>query len=109
MAFEPKQLKCCDCDIAFEFSAGEQEFFAARNLVNDPKRCASCRLLMRFNRSGRDARNLTEVACAECNALTRVPFKPKGYRPVYCYVCLAAKKTPGDRQYDRTIEAVLVS
>lgn len=35
-------LTCRDCGELFR-SAGEQQFFATKGLVNDPQRCASCR------------------------------------------------------------------
>lgn len=38
-----------------------------------------------------------EIVCAECGVKTTVPFKPAGYRPVYCRDCYRSKKPPGDR------------
>ena len=43
MSFEDKSLKCSDCGQQFAFTAGEQEFYASRDLKNEPKRCQSCR------------------------------------------------------------------
>jgi hypothetical protein len=40
--FTPKTLECIDCKQPFEFSPGEQKFFAEKQL-NDPKRCKPCR------------------------------------------------------------------
>jgi CxxC-x17-CxxC domain-containing protein len=98
MSFESKSLNCSDCGSEFMFSAGEQSFFASRGLRNEPKRCPSCRLVVRFSRTGRDPATLSDVNCAECGAITRVPFKPKGYRPVLCNGCLATKKTTIDSE-----------
>ncbi len=92
MAFEDKLLTCRDCNKQFVFSGGEQEFFAAKGLVNEPKRCPNCRLLMRIQRNGDDVNRVAEVSCAECGVPTRVPFQPKGYRPVYCAYCFQTKK-----------------
>ncbi len=92
MTFVDKTLICRDCSRGFVFSVGEQEFFSAKSLVNEPKRCPNCRLLMRVQRSGEDPKCTTEVSCAECGAATRVPFQPKGYRPVYCVYCFRSKK-----------------
>jgi CxxC-x17-CxxC domain-containing protein len=92
MVFEDKNLTCRDCNKQFVFSAGEQEFFSAKGLANEPKRCPNCRLLMRVQRNGDDAKRVTEVSCAECGAPTQVPFQPKGYRPVYCAYCFQNKK-----------------
>jgi len=48
---------------------------------------------MRVQRNGEDPTSRTaEVACAECGSPTRVPFQPKGYRPVYCAYCFRTKK-----------------
>lgn len=83
-----KTLKCCDCQNPFVFSVGEQKFFDLKGLLNQPKRCPNCRLFMRFVRSGKDIGALNEVECAECGNLTKVPFKPRGHRPVLCFTCL---------------------
>src|SRR5260370_42425271 len=98
--FEDKSLTCRDCNKQFIFSAGEQEFFSAKGLVNEPKRCPNCRLLMRIQRNGEDVNRVAEVSCAECGVPTRVPFQPKGYRPVYCAYCFQTKKreTQSDQQ-----------
>jgi len=92
MSFQDKSIMCRDCRCDFVFSAGEQEFFSTRGLVNEPKRCPNCRILVRVQRAGSDVANTTEVKCAECDSLTRVPFQPKGYRPVYCSQCFRAKR-----------------
>jgi CxxC-x17-CxxC domain-containing protein len=80
----------------FVFSAGEQQFFCQRNLSNTPKRCPGCRLALRFARLGRDASQLSDVACAECEKPTKVPFKPRGHRPIYCNDCMASKRLTAD-------------
>ena len=41
--YEDEKLICEDCGSEFVFTAGEQEFYAARGLVNKPKRCPECR------------------------------------------------------------------
>ena len=38
-----KTLKCIDCGEDFTFTAGEQEFYAAKGFTNEPKRCPECR------------------------------------------------------------------
>src|SRR5271156_1607113 len=93
MSFEDKNLTCRDCQKTFVFSAGEQEFFSTKGLINEPKRCGNCRILMRVQRNGEDPKQTAEVNCAECGMPTRVPFQPKGYRPVYCGSCFRLKKT----------------
>ena len=92
MSLDEKILICRDCNQKFLFSEGEQEFFLQKGLKNEPKRCPNCRLVMRVQRNGDDLTHTSEVACAMCGSPTRVPFKPKGYRPVYCVGCFQTKK-----------------
>ncbi|PWU01014.1 MAG: zinc-binding protein [Candidatus Melainabacteria bacterium] len=106
MSFQNKDLICRDCNKTFVFSAGEQEFFSAKGLVNEPKRCPNCRILMRVQRNGEDPSRTAEVNCAECGSPTRVPFQPKGYRPVYCSSCFRSKKHEVQVQAAETQEAV---
>lgn len=50
------------------------------------KKCPNCRVLARIKRAGGEVQSST-VECDDCGAVTIVPFKPKGYKPVYCTVC----------------------
>ena len=84
-------LTCSDCSVSFIFTAGEQEFFSLKGLINTPKRCPSCRIVARCRRAGKEV-EVTSVDCAECGAPTAVPFQPKGHKPVYCNVCFKAKQ-----------------
>lgn len=102
---QDKTLICRDCNQPFTFSAGEQDFFLQKGLKNEPKRCSNCRLVMRVQRSGDDISKTTEVPCAECGNPTRVPFRPKGYRPVYCVCCFQNKKREGPADEAAEIEA----
>jgi len=96
MVFQDKDISCRDCNKSFVFSAGEQEFFHAKGLINEPKRCPNCRILMRVQRNGEDPGRTAEVNCAECGAPTRVPFQPKGYKPVYCTYCFRTRKAEAE-------------
>lgn len=49
-----KTFKCIACGNDFVFSVGEQQFFADRGFVNDPKRCGSCRKHRKDRDGGRD-------------------------------------------------------
>ena len=40
--YQDLQRTCIDCGQPWTFTAGEQEFFAQREL-QEPKRCADCR------------------------------------------------------------------
>lgn len=52
MSFQDKSLKCSDCGQQFTFTAGEQEFYASRDLKNEPKRCTACRQAKKVQRGG---------------------------------------------------------
>jgi CxxC-x17-CxxC domain-containing protein len=88
--FEDRTLTCRDCGEAFVFSAGEQQFFASKGLVNDPQRCTSCRATAKRNRTdGAPAgnREYHAAVCNGCGGQAMVPFQPRNDRPVYCSSC----------------------
>jgi len=93
VAFQDKQLTCLACERTFIFSAGEQEFYAAKQLTNEPKRCPACRMAHRLQREGKDPGYSAEVPCDTCGAPTVVPFKPSGVRPVLCGPCHHKQKS----------------
>lgn len=41
---------------------------------------------------GRDGRTMHHATCAACGNETRVPFVPRGDRPVYCRACYNARR-----------------
>lgn len=47
--YEDRQMTCVDCNQPFLFEAGEQAFFAERDL-SPPKRCTTCRRKRREQR-----------------------------------------------------------
>ena len=85
--FADKMLTCRDCGSLFTFTAGEQEFYQAKGLVNEPGRCPECRALRREGRSATRSREMHQVTCAICGTQTEVPFLPTQGRPVYCQDC----------------------
>ncbi len=103
MNYTDKTLTCRECGAEFVFSAGEQEFYAGRGLMNEPSRCPTCRAARRQGQgrgggygggdsqrggsSGRSQREMHPAVCAECGAETTVPFMPRQDRPVYCSSC----------------------
>ena len=94
MSFDDKTLKCRECGNDFVFTAGEQEFYQQKGLMNQPARCPSCRSARRAvagagsgTRTERPPREMHTVTCAECGSETKVPFLPKNDRPVYCSPC----------------------
>jgi len=87
---EDKTLICRDCGQEFVFTAGEQEFYAQRGFQNEPSRCRECRDSRRSQHGeGRGARELFDAVCAECGKETKVPFRPRLDKPVYCSECFA--------------------
>jgi len=87
MSYADKILTCRDCGAEFVFTAGEQEFFAMKGLMNEPSRCPACRAQRRSERYGRGSRQMTQIVCSACGAVAEVPFVPRGDRPVYCSAC----------------------
>ena len=92
MNFVDKTLRCRECGSDFVFTAGEQEFYQQKGLMNQPSRCPACRSARRANggmgnRAERAPREMHTVICAECGVETQVPFLPKNDRPVYCSTC----------------------
>ena len=112
-----KTLTCRDCGHGFEFTAGEQEFFASRGFTNEPSRCPDCRAARKASRgaeggygggysSGRSSgsgygreREMFSVTCAACGNEARVPFQPRGDKPVYCSDCFSQQRGGYSRSY----------
>jgi len=99
VSFVDKALRCRECGQEFAFTAGEQEFFQLKGLLNEPARCPECRSSRKAQRmsqesqgtgrsgSGRAPREMHPAVCAECGMETQVPFLPRGDKPVYCSSC----------------------
>lgn len=99
MSLADKTLTCMDCGSPFTFTVGEQQFYQMKGLMNEPKRCPSCRSAAKIARNNgggystsgsggyRARREMHDVICAECGAETQVPFLPRNDRPVYCSDC----------------------
>ena len=99
MSYADKTLTCRDCGQPFTFTAGEQEFYASRGLMNEPGRCPNCRAARRSTPSGGGygyggssggfgrEREMFSAICSNCGKEARVPFQPRTDRPVYCSDC----------------------
>ena len=87
MTYVDKVLTCRDCGREFVFTAGEQEVYAQRGLMNEPRRCYDCRQARRQGDGARPVRELHDVVCSNCGKPAQVPFIPTGSRPVYCADC----------------------
>lgn len=85
--YQDEKLICEDCGSEFVFTAGEQEFYAEKGLVNKPKRCPECRKSRRQKQ--RAKRKMYDVTCSDCGCQTQVPFKPISGKEVYCKECYA--------------------
>jgi CxxC-x17-CxxC domain-containing protein len=122
LSFSDKTLTCRDCGQAFTFTAGEQEFFASRGFANEPSRCPECRAARKSARGGDSyssggystgggyssggysgggrSREMFSVTCSNCGNEARVPFEPRGDKPVYCSDCFSQQK--GSRYSSRS-------
>ena len=60
VSYTDRTLTCVDCSVEFIHSAADQEFYAEKGFVSDPKRCPSCRAARRAMResSGYDSRDI---------------------------------------------------
>ncbi len=100
MSFVDKDLTCADCGKTFAFTAGEQEFHAQKGFTNNPGRCPDCRAARRQQRDGYSSggggsyggsREMFSATCATCGKEARVPFQPRGDKPVYCSDCFRSQ------------------
>src|SRR5947209_8170984 len=109
MPFTDKALTCVDCGAEFTFTAGEQEHHAQLGFTNEPKRCGPCRAAKKASGGGGGGgrggygggggggggggpREMFDAVCAQCGKPARVPFKPRGDRPVYCSDCFGSQR-----------------
>jgi CxxC-x17-CxxC domain-containing protein len=104
VSYADKTLTCRDCGQAFVFSSGEQEFHASKGFTNEPGRCPDCRAARRADRGGSSGgyssggyggggygRQEREMY----SATARVPFQPRGDKPVYCSNCFKPRQSSG--------------
>lgn len=97
MPFTDKTLTCADCGSPFTFTAGEQEFHQSKGFTNEPRRCPTCRASRRTDGGGggggfsRGDREMFSATCGSCGKEAKVPFQPRGDRPVYCNDCFQSQ------------------
>ena len=108
--YTDETLNCTDCNAPFTFSAGEQEFFAAKGFTNKPNRCPDCRAARKSQRAGgggggggsysgggygggRPQREMFQATCSSCGRVAEVPFQPRGDKPVYCRDCFQQRQS----------------
>jgi CxxC-x17-CxxC domain-containing protein len=96
VSYTDKTLVCSDCGESFAFTAGEQEFHASKGFTREPRRCPNCRRARKGATGGtenggfadrRPPRQMFDAVCASCGKEAKVPFEPRGDRPVYCSDC----------------------
>jgi CxxC-x17-CxxC domain-containing protein len=106
MSYADKTLTCRDCGMDFVFTSGEQEFYAQKGFTNEPTRCPSCRQQRKANGGGRSGgfgrdnygdynngpREMHTATCASCGNEAKVPFVPRGDKPVYCSDCFQQQR-----------------
>jgi CxxC-x17-CxxC domain-containing protein len=113
VSYEDKTLTCVDCGSPFTFTAGEQEFHASKGFTNEPRRCPNCRQARRASGGGGGGyssgggsysggggygqREFFTATCASCGREARVPFQPRGDKPVYCSDCFRSQSGGGSR------------
>jgi CxxC-x17-CxxC domain-containing protein len=118
LSYADKPLTCRDCGQAFVFTTGEQEFFAQKGFTNEPSRCPDCRSARKASSGGsggynsgdygsggyssgggggygRQDREMFSATCSSCGNEARVPFQPRGDKPVYCSDCFAKTRGTG--------------
>lgn len=99
MSYNDKSLSCRDCGKEFVFTEGEQRFHAEKGFTNVPSRCPDCRAARKStggfgggNQSDRGAREMHTATCSECGGQAKVPFVPRGDKPVYCSECFQKQR-----------------
>lgn len=108
-------LTCRDCGQSFTFTAGEQAFYTSRGF-SEPSRCPDCRAARKADRgnsgggysgggggygggygggqrAGGAPRQMFDATCNSCGNVARVPFQPRGDKPVFCSDCFERRGT----------------
>jgi CxxC-x17-CxxC domain-containing protein len=99
--YQDTPIECIDCAEEFIWTAGEQQFFYDKKLLNPPKRCKQCKkaknrrleAIEMAKITGKRHRIEVKAQCAMCSTVTTVPFYPSQGRPVYCRDCFAKMNT----------------
>jgi CxxC-x17-CxxC domain-containing protein len=124
MSYADKTLTCRDCGNQFTFTAGEQEFYDQKGFTNAPTRCPDCRAARKAGGGSRDSysgggsyssggygggygggsrgggggqREMYTTTCSSCGNEAKVPFVPRGDKPVYCSDCFQSQRRSSSR------------
>ena len=104
MSYTDRTLTCADCGAEFTFTADDQAYHAERGFTNEPRRCPDCRSARRAQQGGGSygggggyggQREMFSATCASCGKEARVPFQPRGDKPVYCSDCFRSQQGGG--------------
>jgi CxxC-x17-CxxC domain-containing protein len=108
VAYTDRTLTCAECGAPFTFSADDQAYHAQKGFTNEPRRCPDCRAARRSQRGDSaygggggggggygGPREMFSATCASCGKEARVPFQPRGDRPVYCSDCFRSQQGGG--------------
>ena len=90
MAFTDQTIKCRDCGKDFVWTASEQDFYQQKGFTNSPARCPECRQVKKQQKFS--DRQMYDITCAQCGKADKVPFAPRGDRPVLCSDCFRKQK-----------------
>jgi CxxC-x17-CxxC domain-containing protein len=100
-----KTISCVQCQAEFEFT--DEDRARLESLVEmkkidqwtEPKRCLPCRQARKKAGgsgsgagSGGGRQELFVASCSTCGGEAKVPFKPRGDRPVYCSSCFSEQR-----------------
>ena len=100
-------LTCSDCGQEFTFTASEQLSYAQKG-QGKPSQCAFCRAARKIASGARNlpgggngGHQMYLAVCARCGRQTKVPFEPRGDRPVYCSTCYEERRGTSGSGYER--------
>jgi CxxC-x17-CxxC domain-containing protein len=103
VAYTDRTLTCADCGSPFTFTADDQAYHAEKGFTNEPRRCPDCRNARRQQRGESSygggggggyggPREMFSATCASCGKEAKVPFQPRGDKPVYCSDCFRSQQ-----------------
>ena len=108
------EIECANCGAFFLYAPAERAFRREHGMTR-PELCPECRAERRANRHAQavatfeqeraesrssyrgknlalPANRMYNATCDQCGGPARVPFVPRGDRPVYCRDCFNARR-----------------
>jgi CxxC-x17-CxxC domain-containing protein len=110
MRMQDATRTCGKCGQVFTISAGEQVAYARRG-QSSPAYCAFCRAAGMIASGAHPAQASNDphersdhamylAVCDQCGKQTKVPFEPRGGRPVFCSNCYRDQQRTSGGRYD---------